>query len=284
MALPEQMVTLHSIVRDDKALELSLVHAPLPELQDGQVLVRVEASPINPSDMRPLLAMADVAQATKSETNDGLPAVIVPIPEQLFGASADRVGKPLTAGNEAAGVVVAPANSELLGRTVGIVGGAMYTQYRAVSTQQLLPYPEGVTARQGASWYVNPLTALGMVEYMRMDGHSAIVHTAAASQLGQMLVKICLAEGIGLVNIVRREEHVELLKGLGATHVLNSTSDDFDEQLGAAVAETKATVAFDATGGGTLAAQILVALEKGAVAGGGGGDGAWGEGGVNGGG
>lgn len=144
----------------------------------------------------------------------------------------------------------------------------MYTQYRAINTQQLLPYPEAVLPRDGASWYVNPLTALGMVEYMRLDGHSAIVHTAAASQLGQMLVKICADEGIPLVNIVRRDEHVELLKGLGAQYALNSTSETFDEDLKAAIAETKASIAFDATGGGTLAARILVAMEQGAVAGG----------------
>ena len=159
---------------------------------------------------------------------------------------------------------MAPADSPVLGKAVGVVGGQMYTQYRAVDADKVLPLPENVEPVQAASWFVNPLTALGMVETMRLDGHTAIVHTAAASQLGQMLVKLCNEQDIALINIVRRDEQVELLKGIGAKYVLNSRNESFNQELAAAIAETGATIAFDATGGGTLAAQILSAMEAGA--------------------
>jgi NADPH2:quinone reductase len=137
----------------------------------------------------------------------------------------------------------------------------MYAQYRCIAAGFCLPLPEGTTAVDGASCFVNPLTALGMVETMKLEGHSALAHTAAASNLGQMLVKLCNADGVPLVNIVRRPEQVELLKGLGAKHVCSSSEPSFGEDLVEALAETGATLAFDATGGGDLADQILTCME-----------------------
>jgi len=264
-SLPETMHSLTSTVRQDKTLLLALEESPLPQIEDGQLLVKIEATPINPSDLAGLLARADVSDASLTSSS-GQPAVQAPISEGAFGGLSGRVDQSLTFGNEAAGVVVGPADSPLIGRAVAVVGGQMYTQYRVMSADKVLPLPEGVEPRQAASWFVNPLTALGMVETMRLDQHTAIVHTAAASQLGQMLVKLCIQQSIPLVNIVRRDEQVELLKGLGAKYVLKSSSDSFDQDLAAAIAETNATIAFDATGGGTLAPQILAAMEAGAKA------------------
>jgi len=137
----------------------------------------------------------------------------------------------------------------------------MYAQYRLKKASDCQPLPDGTTAAEGASWFVNPLTALGMTETMKREGHKALVHTAAASNLGQMLNKICLKDGIPLVNIVRSAEQVKLLRGIGARHVLDSTSPRFQEELVDALAETGATIAFDAIGGGKLASQILTAME-----------------------
>jgi len=264
MPLPDTHLTLTSTVRENQTVLIALDHSPLPQLKPGQILVRIEASPINPSDLAGLLARSDVSQATSSHAPSGLPAVEAPIPDGAFAGMAARVGHPLPSGNEAAGVVVAPEDSPLLGKTVGLSDGAMYAQYRAVDADKVLVLPEGVSSKDAASWFINPLTALGMVEYMRLDGHKGIVMTAAASQLGQMLTKLCVQQEIPLVNIVRRDEHIKLLQGLGAKWVLNSKSETFDQDLAVAISETNATVAYDATGGGTLAAQILSAMEVGA--------------------
>jgi len=178
---------------------------------------------------------------------------------------AGRVGQSLAAGNEGAGTVVAAgASSEaqaLLGRRVAGIGGEMYAQYRVLPVPSCLPLPEGASAADGASCFVNPLTALGMVETMRAEGHSALVHTAAASNLGQMLNRICLKDGVGLVNIVRKPEQAALLRDQGAVHVVDSSSADFEERLTDALAATGATIGFDATGGGTLGGQILGCME-----------------------
>jgi len=264
-SLPETMHSLTSTVRQDKTLLLALEESPLPQIEDGQLLVRIEATPINPSDLAGLLARADMSDASATSSS-GQPAVQASISDGAFAGLSGRVDQSLTFGNEAAGVVVAPADSPLIGKAVAVVGGQMYTQYRVMGADKVLPLPEGTEPRQAASWFVNPLTALGMVETMRLDKHTAIVHTAAASQLGQMLVKLCIQQSIPLVNIVRRDEQAELLKGIGAQYVLNSSSDSFDQDLAAAIAETNATIAFDATGGGTLAPQILAAMEAGAKA------------------
>jgi NADPH2:quinone reductase len=194
-----------------------------------------------------------------------LPVVTGPISPEAMRAMAARVGQPMPVGNEGAGVVIAagssPAAQALLGKTVSMVGGAMYAQYRCVHLAQCLPLPEGTTPEDGASWFVNPMTALAMVETMRAEGHTALVHTAAASNLGQMLQKICLEDGVGLVNIVRKPEQAAILRELGAKHVCDSSTPSFLDDLVAAIDATGATIAFDAIGGGKLASQILTAME-----------------------
>ena len=245
-------------------LKLSLETVDFRDPKDDEVLVKVGASPINPSDLGLLFGPADMSQATFGGTPDA-PTVTAKIPDNMIRLIGARAGQSLPAGNEGAGEVIQAGASDaaqaLMGRTVAILGGAMYSEYRLMKVNQCLPMNEGVTAKEGASCFVNPLTALGMVETMRQEGHSALVHTAAASNLGQMLVKICLKDNVPLVNIVRKDEHVELLKGIGAQHALNSTSPDFMADLVAVLTETDATLGFDATGGGVLAGQILTAME-----------------------
>lgn len=267
--LPEKSLELRSLVASTGTLELSLHEVPVPTPADDDVLVRIEASPINPSDLGLLTAGADMARASVTGTPQR-PVVTAPLGDGALKALAARLDQSLPVGNEGAGTVVSAGSSDaaqaLLGKTVGIAGGAMYSQYRAVDASMCLVLPDGASARDGASSFVNPLTALGMTETMRREGHSALVHTAAASNLGQMLVKLCRKDGIPLVNIVRKPEQEELLESLGADHVLNSTSPSFDADLVQALKATKATLAFDATGGGTLASQILNAMEEAANA------------------
>lgn len=266
--LPAHGLALHSTIRksDDGggSVELSLVRTPVPQPGPEEVVVRVEASPINPSDLGVLFGPADVSTVRASEGEHG-PVITADIPPGLARLVAGRLGQTIPTGNEGAGVVVAAGSSEraqaLIGRTVALLGGSMYAEYRLAEAKRCLVLPEGTTAAEGASCFVNPLTALGMVETMRLEGHGALVHTAAASNLGQMLQKICIADGVPLVNIVRRVEHEELLRGLGAQHVVNSSSDTFMADLVAALTETGATLGFDATGGGKLAGQILTAME-----------------------
>ncbi|MBI5339105.1 MAG: zinc-binding dehydrogenase [Mycolicibacterium rufum] len=267
--LPDTAIELRSLVTSAGTLELSLQDVDVPTPGDNEVLVRIEASPINPSDLGLLVGGADMSKATVSGTPDR-PVVTAPLPDGAVNAFAARLDQSLPVGNEGAGTVVAAGSSDaaqaLLGKTVGVAGGAMYSQYRAVDARAALVLPDGATARDGASSFVNPLTALGMTETMRREGHSALVHTAAASNLGQMLVKLCQKDGIPLVNIVRKPEQEDLLKSLGAEHVLNSTSPSFESDLVEALTATEATIAFDAIGGGTLASQILNAMEKAASA------------------
>ncbi|RZT12526.1 zinc-binding dehydrogenase [Mycobacterium sp. BK558] len=267
--LPDTAIELRSLVTSAGTLELSLQDVDVPTPGDNEVLVRIEASPINPSDLGLLVGGADMSKATVSGTPDR-PVVTAPLPDGAVNAFAARLDQSLPVGNEGAGTVVAAGSSDaaqaLLGKTVGIAGGAMYSQYRAVDARAALVLPDGATARDGASSFVNPLTALGMTETMRREGHSALVHTAAASNLGQMLVKLCQKDGIPLVNIVRKPEQEDLLKSLGAEHVLNSTSPSFESDLVEALTATEATIAFDAIGGGTLASQILNAMEEAASA------------------
>jgi NADPH2:quinone reductase len=262
--MTELALELRSEIKKEGTLEISLVDVPIPEPKEDEVLVRVEASPINPSDLGMLFGMADIAKAKVSGSEDR-PVVTADIPDNMMRALAARVGQSLPAGNEGAGVVVKAGNSEiaqaLMGKTVAILGGAMYAQYRCIKAKQCLLMHEGVTPAEGASCFVNPLTALGMVETMRLEGYTALVHTAAASNLGQMLNKICIKDGVDLVNIVRRKEHVDLLRDIGATHVCNSSEPTFMEDLVEALVATGATVAFDATGGGKLGGQILTAME-----------------------
>lgn len=269
MSLPDTMRQIRSLVRADGTLELSIATVPMPEPAAHEVLVRMQAAPINPSDLGLLLAMADLDRATVGGTADD-PVVTAPIPPAVMRGLAARVDESMPVGNEGAGVVVAagdnPDAQALLRRTVGIVGGATYGEYRAVPAMSCLALPDGTDPRDGASCFVNPLTALGMVETMRREGHSALVHTAAASNLGQMLVKICVADGVPLVNIVRRPEQADLLRELGAEHVCVSGTDTFLADLTAALTTTGATIAFDAIGGGPLAGQILGCMEAAANA------------------
>jgi NADPH2:quinone reductase len=255
---------LRSIVRTGGELELSLAEVPMPEPKADEVLVRIDAAPMNPSDLMVLFGMADMSTARASGTADR-PVVTATVPPRMLPAVAGRLNESVPVGYEGAGVVVGAGRSQaaqaLLGKTVGVIGGAMYSQYCAVNVAQCLPLPEGTTAAEGASWFVNPVTSLGMIETMKREGHTALVHTAAASNLGQMLNKVCLKDGIGLVNIVRKPEHETLLRELGANHVCNSTSSTFMEDLTNALAATGATLAFDAIGGGKLAGQILMAME-----------------------
>jgi NADPH2:quinone reductase len=263
--LPDTALELRSLVTSGGTLELSLHEVPVPAPGANEVLVRVEASPINPSDLGLLIASADMATATVAGTPER-PVVTASVGEASLGALSARLDKSLPVGNEGAGTVVAAGSSSaaqaLIGRTVAIAGGAMYSQYRAIDASACLVLPEGATARDGASSFVNPMTALGMTETMRREGHSGLVHTAAASNLGQMLVKLCQKDGIPLVNIVRKPDQEELLRSLGATYVLNSASPSFAAELVEALKATSATLAFDATGGGTLASQILNGMEE----------------------
>ncbi|MCP5266924.1 MAG: zinc-binding dehydrogenase [Burkholderiaceae bacterium] len=262
--LPDQYLQLRSEITADARLKLSLAAVPMPVPGADEVLVRVQAAPINPSDMGLLFGAGDLATA-RNEGSAERPVLVADVPQAAMRGMASRVGQAMPVGNEGAGVVVAAGASEaaqaLMGRTVAMLGGDMYAEYRCLNVAQCMALPEAVSAREGASCFVNPLTALSMPETMRMEGHKALVHTAAASNLGQMLNRICIADGVPLVNIVRKPEQAAILREIGATHVLDSTAPDFMKRLIDALAETGATIAFDAIGGGPLAGQILVAME-----------------------
>jgi NADPH:quinone reductase-like Zn-dependent oxidoreductase len=255
---------LRSLIKSSGELEISLQSVPTPEPGPDEVVVRVEASPINPSDLGLLTGAADLA-TVKASGSKGSPVITAKVPEAGMKAMAGRLDQSMPVGNEGAGVVIRTGSSDkakaLMGKTVSTIGGAMYAQYRTVRVGECMPLPEGTTAAEGASWFVNPLTSLGMTETMRREGHKALVHTAAASNLGQMLNKICIKDGIALVNIVRSKEQADLLRKIGAKYVVDSTSPTFMDDLTNALAETGATIAFDAIGGGRLAGQILTAME-----------------------
>jgi NADPH:quinone reductase-like Zn-dependent oxidoreductase len=255
---------LRSLIKKSGELEISLLNVPTPEPKPEEVVVRVEATPINPSDLGLLTGAADLSTAKVSGTKDS-PVVTAKVPEAAMRAMAGRLDESMPVGNEGAGVVIHTGSSDaakaLMGKTVSMIGGAMYAQYRTLRVNECMPLPAGTTAAEGASWFVNPLTALGMTETMRREGHKALVHTAAASNLGQMLNKICLKDGIALVNIVRSQEQADLLRKIGARHVVDSSSSGFMDDLVQALADTGATIAFDAIGGGKLAGQILTAME-----------------------
>lgn len=259
---------LRSKITDDAKLEISLEEVAVPQPGPDEVLVRVEATPINPSDLALLVGPADFSTAEFSGTPER-PVVTASIPEKFMRMVAPRLGQSLPVGNEGAGTVVAAGSSDaaqaLMGKTVGIFGGEMYGQYRCVNVFQCLPLEDGTTAAEGASCFVNPMTALGMTETMRMENFTALVHTAAASNLGQMLNRICMDDGINLVNIVRKDEQEKLLRDMGAKVVVNSSTDTFHSDLTQAIVDTGAMLAFDATGGGTLASDILSCMEAAAA-------------------
>jgi NADPH2:quinone reductase len=266
--MSNQGLQLRSLIKDDNTLELSLVEVETPEPGPDEIVVRMEAAPLNPSDLALLFGPADMSNAKVSGTSER-PVITADIPAKLMKMVTARVGQSLPVGNEGSGVVVAAGSSDaaqaMLGKMVGLVGGDMYCQYRCVNVFQALALEEGTTAAQGASCFVNPLTALAMVETMRAEGHKALVHTAAASNLGQMLNRICLNEGVDLVNIVRKPEQEEILKALGAKTICNSSSDTFYSDLTEALVQTGATIAFDATGGGKLGSDILTCMEAAAA-------------------
>jgi NADPH:quinone reductase-like Zn-dependent oxidoreductase len=255
---------LRSLIKKSGELEISLLTVTTPEPTADEVVVRVEATPINPSDLGLLTGAADMTTAKASGTPEH-PVITAKVPEAGMKAMAGRLDESMAVGNEGAGVVIKTGTSDaaraLMGRTVAMIGGAMYTQYRCLKVNECLPLPAGTTPAEGASCFVNPLTALGMTETMRREGHKALVHTAAASNLGQMLNRICLKDGIPLVNIVRNTEQADILRKIGAKHVVESSSPGFTDDLTAALIETGATLAFDAIGGGRLAGQILTCME-----------------------
>jgi len=255
---------LRSLLKKSGELEVSLANVPTPEPKEDEIVVRVEATPINPSDLGLLIGPADISTAKVSGTKDQ-PVFTAKVPDAALKALAARLDQSLPVGNEGAGVVIKTGSSDaakaLMGKTVSMIGGAMYAQYRVVRAKDVMPLPAGTTAADGASWFVNPLTALGMTETMRREGHKALVHTAAASNLGQMLNKICIKDGIGLVNIVRSKEQADILHQIGAKYVVDSSATSFMDDLTNALVETGATIAFDAIGGGKLAGQILTCME-----------------------
>ena len=254
---------MRSTVSEDGTLRLTLAEVTLSDPAPDEIIVRIEAAPINPSDLGLLLGPADVSTLRAGGTAES-PVVTCDVSAARLAGVKARIGQSLPVGNEAAGTVIA-AGAEaagLEGKLVGMIGGGMYADYRKLKARDVVPLPEGASAADGASMFVNPLTALGFVETMRNEGHKAIVHTAAASNLGQMLQKLCLKDGVPLVNIVRSEEQAAILRAIGATHVLNSRDADFREKLVEAIAETGATIAFDAIGGGTLGSDIVQAMEQ----------------------
>jgi NADPH:quinone reductase-like Zn-dependent oxidoreductase len=255
---------LRSLIKASGELEISLLDVPTPEPGPDEVVVRVEATPINPSDLGLLTGAADLSTLKASGTKSH-PVITAKVPEAGLRAMAGRLDQSMPVGNEGGGVVVKTGSSDaakaLMGKTVGMIGGAMYAQYRCLKLSECLVLPDGTTPAEGASCFVNPLTSLGMTETMRREGHTALIHTAAASNLGQMLNKICLKDGIALVNIVRSAEQAEILRKIGAKHIVDSTSANFMDELIAALVATDATIAFDAIGGGKLAGQILAAME-----------------------
>lgn len=258
---------LRSTARDDGTLRLTLDNVTIDAPSADEVIVRVEAAPINPSDLGLLLGPADIA-SMRVGGSSASPELTFDVAPRRLAAIQSRLGQSLAVGNEGSGTVIAAgdASTAMIGKRVGMLGGAMYADYRKLRVRDTVVLPDGATAADGASMFVNPLTALGFVETARAEGHTAIVHTAAASNLGQMLQKICLADGVPLVNIVRSTEQADILRKIGATYVLNSRDDDFRQQLVAACTETGATVAFDATGGGSLGSDIVGAMEAAAVA------------------
>ena len=258
-AIPTRGRSVRSTISSSGELRLQLAELELPEPGGSEVVVAVEASPINPSDLGLLLG----AVAPSTLQPDG-PDLVGEVPASVLPLYRDRLDKSLPVGNEGAGTVVAAGAdaATLIGRRVALFGGSMWADYRVADAAAVVELPDDVSTAQGAALFINPLTALSMVETMRAEGHTALIHTAAASNLGQMLVRICAADDIGLVNIVRRAEQAQMLRDLGAVHVVDSSQPDFADRLTEAIRDTGATLAFDAIGGGSLAGDILTAIER----------------------
>lgn len=263
-SVPTKTREIQSTVTDDGWVAMVIAEADVPAPLDNEVTVRIEAAPINPSDLGTMFARADLSTAQVIEGEE--PGVRLELSTALLASQAGRIGKSIPCGNEGGGVVIAAGSSDeaqaLLGRTVGFVSGNSYAEYRTISVDQCFPMHAGTTTEQAAAPFVNPLTALGMVETMRDEGHTALVHTVGVSNLGLMLNRLCQADGVALVNIVRRPDQAEQLRGLGADYVVDSSADSFRDDLIAALSATGATIAFDAIGGGDLASTLLSSMEQ----------------------
>jgi len=263
-SIPPSGLQIRSLIKSTGELELRLVSIPTPTPGPNEVLVRVDAAPLNPSDLGLLFGAADMTAAVQVGTQDQ-PIISARVPEAAIKGMAGRFDQSMAVGNEGAGLVIGAGASDaaqaLLGKVVAVLGGAMYSQFRCVPIEQCLPLPSGASAADGASSFVNPMTALAMIETMRAEGHTALVHTAAASNLGVMLNRICLKDQIPLVNIVRSPSQTEILRALGARYICDSSSPTFIQDLTQALSATGATLAFDAIGGGPLAGQILTGME-----------------------
>ena len=245
-------------------LTVEVATSAFPDPKGDQVLVRMEAAPINPSDLALLFSAADLENAEYSPGK-----VVAKMPEPFLSGSKGRHGQRMPVGNEGAGTVVAtgesPTAKALLGQRVACVPGNAFSEYAIADAKMCLPLGEN-SCEHGASAFVNPMTALGFVETAKMEGHTAMVHLAAASNLGQMLQRICLEDDLELVNIVRKQEQVDLLKGLGAKYVVNSSDADYMAQLRAAIEQTGAYLGFDPIGGGNNSDNVFKAMEQVAVA------------------
>jgi NADPH:quinone reductase-like Zn-dependent oxidoreductase len=258
-----QGVELRTAISSAGDVRLWLQDVPVPDPAVGEVVIRVEAAPINPSDIGVLFGPADLTTLRGAGTAHR-PEVTATVPIARIDGVMGRVDQALPAGNEGAGTIVAAGRDaqDLVGRVVAARSLGMYAQYRLVKLADCLVLAEGTEPLVGASAFINPLTVLGMVETMRLEGHTAIVHTAAASNVGQMLARLCIADGIPLVNVVRNQAQADVLRAIGARYVVDSASPSFTRDLDDAIAETRATLAFDAIGGGHMAATILASMER----------------------
>ena len=259
---------MQSCLHDNGTIECALREVDVVDPEPHEVLVKVEAAPINPSDLGLMFGAADLSSLREIE-RDGRVSILLDVPPARMRAMGPRVGQWIGVGNEGSGRVVAAGSSEasqiMLGKRVGMFGGEMYSEYRCLPVSKCMMFPDSISSEQAASCFVNPMTAMGFMETREMEGQSGIVHTAAASNLGQMLVRLCQADDIPLVNIVRSEEQVKLLRGMGVEGALNSRDKQFMSQLIEALSATEATLAFDAIGGGKLINRILTAMEIAAV-------------------
>ncbi|MDB2543512.1 zinc-binding dehydrogenase [Woeseiaceae bacterium] len=257
---------IRSIVTSEGYIEISIARVEKPKPLENEVLIKVEASPINPSDLGLLISFAADLDSLSVSGYGNTTVAKMKIHPGLMKAMKSRMGQSMQVGNEGGGVIEdAGANAkELIGKTVGAAGGAMYSQYRCVPISSCLVMDEDTTSAEAASSFVNPLTVLAFIETMKMENHTAIVNSAAASNLGQMLIKVCKADSVPLVNIVRSVEQVKILKKLGAEYICNTNDSSFMKDLIAALISSGATLGFDATGGGNdgkLPGQILSAME-----------------------